>query len=206
MIVITYAQIKKLFPNAKDPVVNALASSQDMLASKYEINSGLRLAHFLGQCAHESGGFQVTEENLNYSADGLAKIFPRYFRDKNTNEYARQPEKIANLVYANRMGNGDTGTGDGYRFRGRGLIQLTGKDNYSAFASNSGITLDEAVAYMSTPPGEVESAAWFWHKNGLNALADKDDVTGVTKRVNGGTIGLDERQHFTQEFKEVLGA
>lgn len=202
---ITKDQIKKLFPNAKDALCDAVVSSLDTLSSKYEINSGLRLAHFLGQCAHESGGFRISEENLNYSADGLSKIFPKYFRDKDPDDYARQPEKIANVVYANRMGNGDTSSGDGYRFRGRGLIQLTGKSNYSAFAASSGITLDEAVQYLATPQGAVESAAWFWHKNGINSPADLDDVTTVTKKVNGGTIGLDEREHFTEEFKEVLG-
>lgn len=201
---LTEEQIKHGYPNSKADVVKALVESLETLASKYEIH-GLRLAHFLAQTAHESGGFRVIEENLNYSADGLTKIFPKYFKDKDPNDYARQPEKIANVVYASRMGNGDTASGDGYRFRGRGLIQLTGKANYSGFAADSGVSVDEAVKYLSTPQGAVESAAWFWHKNGLNKLADADDVTAVTKKINGGTIGLEDRQKHTSEFKHLLG-
>jgi putative chitinase len=203
---ITEEQIKHSYPSCKPEVVHALVSSLDVLSSKYEINSALRLAHFLAQTAHESGGFRVIEENLNYSADGLTKIFPKYFKDKDPNEYARQPEKIANVVYASRMGNGDTASGDGYRFRGRGLIQLTGKSNYSGFATDSGVELEEAVTYLGTPTGAVESAAWFWHKNGLNHLADNDDVTAVTKKINGGTIGLEDREKHTEDFKQILGA
>ena len=201
---ITKDQIKESFPNSKDELVTALVSSLEVLKTKYEINTALRLAHFLAQSAHESGGFRVVEENLNYSADGLMKIFPKYFKDKDVTQYARKPEKIANVVYASRMGNGDSASGDGYRYRGRGLIQLTGKSNYTSFAADSGIKPEEAVAYLSTPRGAVESAAWFWHKNGLNKLADTDNVTTVTKRINGGTIGLEDRQNHTEEFKEIL--
>jgi len=200
---LTEEQIKHDYPNSKPEIVKALVESFKTLESKYDI-SGLRLAHFLAQTAHESGGFRVIEENLNYSAEGLTKIFPKYFKDKDPSGYARKPEKIANVVYASRMGNGDTASGDGYKFRGRGLIQLTGKSNYSGFASDSGVTIDEAVAYLSTPSGAIESAAWFWHKNGLNTLADKDDVTAVTKKINGGTIGLEDRKKHTNEFKKIL--
>jgi putative chitinase len=203
---ITADQIKKQYPNAKPFIVDALIGSLSTLADKYGLNTPLRLAHFLAQTAHESGGFRLVEENLNYSADGLTKIFPKYFKDKDPNEYARQPEKIANVVYASRMGNGDTASGDGFKFRGRGLIQLTGRSNYTAFAKDMGVEVEEAVAFLGTPPGAVESAAWFWNKNGLNALADKDDVTAVTKKINGGTIGLDDRKKHTTEFKEILGA
>jgi putative chitinase len=203
-MMITKEQIKESFPNSKDEIVQALVSSLDSLKSKYEINTPLRLAHFLAQCAHESGGFRVVEENLNYSADGLMKIFPKYFKDKDVSQYARKPEKIANVVYASRMGNGDTASGDGYRYRGRGLIQLTGKSNYTSFAADSGIKTEEAVAYLSTPKGAVESAAWFWRKNGLNKLADTDSVVAVTKKINGGTIGLEDRQNHTEDFKEML--
>ena len=205
---ITEEQIKHGYPNSKAEVIRALVSSMSTLAEKYGLSSPLRLAHFLAQTAHESGGFRLIEENLNYSADGLNKIFPKYFvkAGRDAQAYHRQPEKIANVVYASRMGNGDTLSGEGYKFRGRGLIQLTGKSNYNGFATDSGITIDEAVAYLSTPEGAVESAAWFWNKNGLNALADKDDVTAVTKRINGGTIGLDDRKKHTEEFKKILGA
>ena len=205
---LTEEQVKKNYPTSKPDVVKALIASMSTLAEKYGLSSPLRLAHFLAQTAHESGGFRLIEENLNYSADGLNKIFPKYFirAGRDAQAYHRQPEKIANVVYASRMGNGDTASGEGYKFRGRGLIQLTGKSNYNGFATDSGITIDEAVAYLSTPEGAVESAAWFWNKNGLNALADKDDVTAVTKRFNGGTIGLYDRIKHNNEFKHILGA
>jgi putative chitinase len=203
---ITEEQIKHGYPSSDSDVVSALVSSLETLAEKYEINSALRLAHFLAQTAHESGGFRVIEENLNYSADGLSKIFPKYFRDKDPNDYARQPEKIANVVYSSRMGNGDEASGDGYKFRGRGLIQLTGRSNYTSLSGDLGVELDSVVEYLGTPEGAVESAAWFWHKNGLNKLADADDVTAVTKKINGGTIGLEDRQKHTEEFKQILGA
>ena len=205
---LTEESIKKHFPNSNEKIAKALVASLDTLASKYGLNTKLRLAHFLAQTAHESGGFRVVEENLNYSAEGLNKIFPKYFvkAGRDAQAYHRQPEKIANVVYASRMGNGDTASGDGYKFRGRGLIQLTGHDNYSSFAKDNGIKIDEAVAYLATPQGAVESAAWFWNKNGLNKIADADDVTAVTKKINGGTIGLDDRIKHTKEFKEILGA
>lgn len=205
---ITKEEIKKHYPNSKDAVVEALVGSLDTIAEKYGVNTPMRLAHFLAQTAHESGGFRLIEENLNYSADSLNKVFPKYFKNagRDANEYNRQPEKIANVVYASRMGNGDTASGDGFKFRGRGLIQLTGRSNYTNFAKDNGIDVEEAVAYLTTPQGAVESAAWFWNKNGLNALADKDDVTAVTKRINGGTIGLDDRKKHTEEFKDILGA
>jgi len=202
---ITAEQIKKHYPNSNDKVVAALIRSLDSIGEKYGLSSGLRLAHFLAQTAHESGGFRVIEENLNYSADGLTKIFPKYFKDKNPQDYHRQPQKIANLVYASRMGNGDTASGDGYKFRGRGLIQLTGRSNYTNFSKDMGIDIEEAVSYLATPEGAVESAAWFWNKNGINALADKDDVTAVTKKINGGTIGIEDRKKHTGEFKHLLG-
>ena len=203
---ITEEQIKHGYPSSDSDVVSALVSSLDTLSEKYEINSALRLSHFLAQTAHESGGFRVIEENLNYSADGLSKIFPKYFRDKDPNDYARQPEKIANVVYSSRMGNGDEASGDGYKFRGRGLIQLTGRSNYTSLAGDMGVDVEQVVEYLGTPEGAVESAAWFWHKNGLNKLADADDVVAVTKKINGGTIGLEDRQKHTEEFKQILGA
>jgi putative chitinase len=202
---LTEEVVKKHYPSSKPDVVAALVSSLNTLAEKYGLSSPLRLAHFLAQTAHESGGFRLIEENLNYSADGLMKIFPKYFKDKDPQAYHRQPEKIANVVYASRMGNGDTASGEGYKFRGRGLIQLTGKNNYSALANDLGVSIDETVAYLATPEGAVESAAWFWNKNGLNALADKDDVTAVTKKINGGTIGLEDRMKHTEDFKQILG-
>lgn len=192
------------FPHAKPELVDAIVGSLEVL-EEYGIDTPLRLAHFLAQTSHESGGFRAVEENLNYRAEQLLKIFPKYFRDKDPNDYAKQPEKIANLVYGSRLGNGPVESGDGYRYRGRGLIQLTGKSNYERFAAGIESDLDEAVEYLTTPEGAVESAAWFWANNGLNELADTDDVIKVTKRINGGTIGLAERQTHTEAFKEMLG-
>lgn len=155
-----------------------------------------RMAAFLAQIAHESGGFNFVQEGLNYSAQGLRKTWPRRFPTlASAQPYARNSEKIANKVYANRMGNGPESSGDGFRFRGRGLIQLTGRDNYTRFARSIGKTLDETVAYLQTPDGAVASAGWFWDINKLNVYADRDDFVGLTRRINGGIIGLADRKH-----------
>jgi putative chitinase len=172
-------------------------------ATKFDINTPLRLAHFLAQCGHESNGFITTQENLNYSADGLKKIFPKYFPDDLADSYARQPEKIASRVYANRMGNGDEASGDGYTYRGRGYIQLTGKDNYRAFGEATGVdSLNNPDSVAD--PYALLSAGWFWNSRALNALADAgasdEAVTEITERVNGGTLGLDDR---ISRFKEI---
>lgn len=188
----------------KSQVPDAVLAQIPDCAAKFGIDSPLRLAHFLAQCAHESAEFKALEENLNYSADGLKKVFPKYFPDDLANGYARQPEKIASRVYANRMGNGDEASKDGYKYRGRGYIQLTGKDNYGAFAKAIG---DDVV----TNPDWVKikypllSAAWFWNTRALNELADQgasdDVVTKITKKVNGGTLGLDDRiSHFKKYY------
>ena len=174
---------------------------------KFQINTPLRLAHFLAQCGHESGGFKATQENLNYSADGLKKIFPKYFPGNIAESYARNPEKIASKVYGGRMGNGGEETKEGYKFRGRGYIQLTGKENYTSFAKSIGedtVANPDLVATKYT----LASAGWFFSKNGLNAISDKgaDDatVTAVTKRVNGGTIGLPDRIKHFKEYYHLL--
>jgi putative chitinase len=172
---------------------------------KFQINTPLRLAHFLAQCGHESGGFRAVQENLNYSADGLKRIFPKYFPGNLAESYARNPEKIASKVYGGRMGNGDETTKEGFKFRGRGYIQLTGKSNYTAFAKSIG---EDTVANpdLVATKYPLASAAWFFSKNGLNSIADRGadsaTVTAVTKRVNGGTIGLADRiKHFNEYYK-----
>jgi len=178
------------------------------VAAKFQINTPLRLAHFLAQCGHESGGFKLVNENLNYSADGLKKIFPKYFTQAGLAEqYARQPEKIASRVYGSRMGNGDEASKEGFKFRGRGYIQLTGKSNYTEFDKFVDENILENPDLVATKY-PLLSAAWFFHKNGLNAIADKgaDDaaVTSVTKRVNGGTIGLADRIKHFKEYYSLL--
>jgi putative chitinase len=175
-------------------------------AAKFELNTPLRLAHFLAQCGHESGGFKLVKENLNYGAKGLRGIFGKYFpTDAKALEYERKPEKIANLVYGNRMGNGPESSGDGFKYCGRGFIQLTGKDNYTSFgkAINEDIMANPQLVADKYP---LLSAAWFFYKNGLHKIADKGAtdqvVTEVTKRVNGGVLGLKDRiDHFNQYYK-----
>jgi putative chitinase len=199
-----YMNTDKLKGHIPDTVIAQIPD----VAAKFQINTPLRLAHFLAQCGHESGGFKHTNENLNYSADGLKKIFPKYFAQAGLAEsYARQPEKIASRVYGGRMGNGDESTKEGFKFRGRGYIQLTGKSNYTEFDKfvDDDILGNPDLVATKYP---LLSAAWFFHKNGLNAIADKgaDDatVTSVTKRVNGGTIGLPDRIKHFKEYYSLL--
>jgi putative chitinase len=176
---------------------------------EYEINTPQRVAAFIAQCAHESGGFKALKENLNYKAATLRKIFPKYFpTDELAAKYAAMPNKqeaIANLVYANRMGNGGPETGDGYRYCGRGLIQLTGKENYSWFAASLEMPVEEVPEYLGTFEGAVQSACWFWETNNLNQWADKGDILTLTKRINGGTIGLEDRIKHYNHAVHVLG-
>jgi putative chitinase len=173
----------------------------------YEINTVNRVAGFIAQCAHESNNFRVLQENLNYSSKALDAIFGKYFvrAGRNAKEYHRQPEKIANVIYASRMDNGDTASGDGWRFRGRGVIQLTGRHNYTKFGSSLSITAEQAIKYVKTKKGALESACWFWDTNKINRYADKQDITGMTKRINGGTIGLADRKKHYKHALEVLG-
>jgi putative chitinase len=195
--------IDKLKGHVPDTVITQIPGVLD----KFEINTPLRLAHFLAQCGHESGGFKVVSENLNYGAAGLQSIFKKYFTAESAKEYQRKPEKIANIVYANRMGNGNQASGEGYKFRGRGFIQLTGKDNYTAFDKSveDDILANPELVATKYP---LLSAAWFFHKNGLHKIADEGAtdvvVTKVTKRVNGGTIGLPDRIKHFNEYNNLL--
>ena len=174
---------------------------------EYEINTPQRVAAFIAQTAHESGNYVFLKENLNYKAASLRKVFPKYFPDDATAAaYANKGERIANRVYANRMGNGDEHSGDGYRYCGRGLIQLTGKDNYTWFADSLSISPEEASEYMATFEGACQSACWFWEANNLNQYADKGDILMLTKRINGGTIGLEDRIKHYNHALHVLGA
>ena len=195
--------IEKLKGHVPDTVYNQIADT----AAKFNITNNLRLAHFLAQCAHESGNFKAVSENLNYSKDGLMKIFPKYFPGTLAESYARNPEKIASRVYGGRMGNGDETTKEGFKFRGRGYIQLTGKNNYSTFTKFIG---EDCVANpdLVATKYPLASAAFFFNNNKLWEICDKgaDDatVTSVTKRVNGGTIGLADRIKHFKHFHELL--
>jgi putative chitinase len=176
---------------------------------EYEINTPARVAMFIAQCAHESGGFRAIKENLNYRPASLVALFKKYFDLPTATRYCALPNKqeaIANRIYANRMGNGPEESGDGYRYCGRGLIQLTGKNNYTLFAGSLGIPVEECADYLATFEGAVQSACWFWETNNLNQWADKGDVLTATKRINGGTIGLEDRIKHYNHALHVLGA
>jgi putative chitinase len=205
---LTKEQLKQLLP--KNPYLDNWYGALSQLLPDYEINTPQRIAAFIAQCAHESGEFTTLKENLNYRAPTLRKIFSKYFpNDEIANQYASLPNKqeaIANKVYANRMGNGDEASGDGFRYCGRGLIQLTGKDNYTWFAASIGITPDEASEYLQTFEGAAQSACWFWETNNLNQWADKGDILTLTKRINGGTIGLEDRIKHYEHAKHILEA
>jgi putative chitinase len=197
-------KLERLKGHIPDSVISQIPET----AAKFGIDTPLRLAHFLAQCGHESGGFKATQENLNYSAGGLKGIFSKYFKEAGLAEqYQRNPQKIASRVYGGRMGNGPESTGDGYKFRGRGYIQLTGKDNYTAFgrAINEDMTAnpDKVATHYA-----LLSAAWFFTKNGLHKMADGGAtdavVTQITKRVNGGTIGLPDRIKHFKEYYNLL--
>lgn len=203
---VTIEVLQAICPKTKKTILNQYVEPLNIVADYYEMFDNVkRIAAFLAQIAHESGGFNFVIENLNYSADGLRRTFPRYFPTQElASQYARKPERIANRVYANRMKNGDEASGDGFKFRGRGLIQLTGRDNYTRFSEALGITLDETVQYLETPNGAVVSAGWFWDNNKLNIYCDKDDFVGLTKRINGGTNGLEDRKHHYHLALEKL--
>ena len=204
---LTKDQLKQLLP--KNPYIDQWHNALAQLLPDYEINTPQRIAAFIAQCAHESGNFVFLKENLNYRAPTLRKLFSKYFpTDALAEEYARKPNKqeaIANRIYASRMGNGPEESGDGFRYCGRGLIQLTGKENYSWFAASLGIPVEEASEYLQTFEGAAQSACWFWETNNLNQWADKGDILTLTKRINGGTIGLEDRIKHYEHALHVLG-
>ena len=200
----TGLKLEKLKGHIPDAVIAMIPA----VAQKFQIDSALRLAHFLAQCGHESGGFRLTKENLNYSAKGLNGIFKKYFPTlESALPYERKPEKIANKVYGGRMGNGPEASGDGAKFCGRGYIQLTGKDNYTAFGKSIGEDVC-ANPQVVAEKYALLSAAWFFNKNGLHKMADGGAsdavVTSITKRVNGGTIGLADRIKHFKEYYHLL--
>jgi len=205
----TKDHLEPIIPNNND-VGNWYEALCEMLP-KYGITTKRRVAHFLSQCAHESANFKRLEENLNYSAKALRAVFGRYFGaqpKRNADEYHRNPPKIANYVYMDefrkyKMGN--VNQGDGWLFRGRGLKQLTGRDNYTKFGASVGMSAEEAASYVATKKGAIESACWFWNANNLNDIADTDDVKRMTKKINGGSIGLADRQKRYTHAMEVLG-
>lgn len=176
------------------------------ICPEYDIDTPKRLAAFVAQCAHESGGFKFLQENLNYRAESLMRTWPRHFPTiEIARQYERKPQMIANRAYANRMGNGDEASGDGWKYLGRGLIQLTGKNNYTFFAASIETPLEEIPEYLQTFEGAVQSACFFWDQNKLNQWADAGDILTLTKRINGGTIGLEDRIKHYNHALHVLG-
>jgi putative chitinase len=209
MLELTVSQLSSILPNNRE--INQWYEAMIKILPKYNITTDKRLAAFLSQTSHESLDYTVLSENLNYSATGLNTVFFKYFKNagRDANQYARQPEKIANVVYddANRTNKlGNTAQGDGWKYRGRGIIQLTGKNNYIAFAKDIGMTLDEAVDYVQTKEGALESAAWFWKERNINLVADTGDVVAVTKLVNGGTHGLADRTTRYNRIIKILNS
>jgi len=207
MTELTLEQLRKMIP--KNPYVEHWHKALTQLLPEYEINTPARIAAFMAQCAHESGGFLFLKENLNYRPETLIRIFGKYFDLPTAQAYCARPNKqeaIANRVYANRMGNGDEASGDGWRFAGKGLIQLTGRTNYTWFAASLSISVEEASEYLQTFEGAAQSACWFWETNNLNQYADSGDLLTMTKKINGGTIGLADRQKHYEEFKHIMGA
>ena len=204
MSILSVQQLKQM---VKNPHIDHWHEALDQLLDDYEINTPLRVAHFVAQCAHESGNFVFIKENLNYRAESLTKTWPRLFPTMEiARQYEKQPERIANRAYGNRMGNGDEASGDGWRYCGRGLIQLTGKDNYTFFAGSLGISVEDAADYLATFEGAAQSACWYWEQNNLNRFADANDAKGLTRAINGGYLGLEDRIKHTEHALHVLGA
>ncbi len=201
----SFQTIAGVLPAANRERFTAYLPYLDAVTTRYDINTAIRQAHFFAQIAHESGGFRLNKENLNYSAQALRSVFRKYFpTDQLAAQYARQPEQIANIVYGDRMGNGNAASGDGWRYRGRGLVQLTGKNNYAAYAKASGVDCVQHPDLLLEPQWSIDVAGWFWNSRGLNAWADKDDVRTVTKLINGGYNGLDDRIRYLNLFKTAL--
>ena len=203
--ILTKEQLGQLIPG--NQYISHWYEALSEILPEYDINTPPRVAAFIAQCAHESGGFKFLKENLNYKAASLRKVFPKYFpTDELAQAYEKKPEKIANRIYGGRMGNGPEDSGDGFRYCGRGLIQLTGKENYSWFAASLEIPVEEASEYLETFEGAVQSACWFWETNNLNQWADKGDILTLTKRINGGTIGLEDRiKHYNHACHVLAG-
>ena len=200
----TEQQLAQLIPG--NPYIPQWYHALSMILPDYNIDTVPRVAAFVAQCAHESANFKFLKENLNYKAESLMRVWPSRFPNMDVaRQYAMQPEKIANKVYSDRMGNGPESSGDGWRYAGKGLIQLTGRDNYTRFAESIETPVEEIPDYLGTFEGAVQSACWFWEVNNLNQWADAGDILTLTKRINGGVIGLEDRKKHYAHALHVLG-
>jgi len=202
---ITLVQLQSMFETTNETILNSYIPPLNKFLEGGNINTELRVAMFIAQVGHESGGFTYTRENLNYSAQRLLEVFPSHFTETNVSLYAHNPEKIGNRIYSNRMGNGNEESGDGYLFRGRGLIQLTGRSLYTEFATSINADVTSAVSYLETPEGAVESAVWYWNKYNLNKDADAQDIIKATITINGNKLGLNERERLYDKALSVFG-
>lgn len=202
--ILSREQLGQILPG--NPYLDYWYSALERCLPDYDINTPKRVAAFMAQTCHESGNYRFLKENLNYRAESLMRVWPRHFPTiEVARQYANKPELIANKAYGNRMGNGDESSGDGWRYCGRGLIQLTGKVNYEKFAQSIETPVEDIPAYLETFEGAVQSACWFWESNNLNTFADSGDILTMTKRINGGTIGLADRQKHYEHALHILG-
>lgn len=202
--ILTREQFTQILPG--NPYLDYWYSALEKCLPDYDINTPRRVAAFMAQTCHESGNYRFLKENLNYRAESLMRVWPRHFPTiEVARQYANKPQMIANKAYSSRMGNGDEASGDGWRYCGRGLIQLTGKINYQRFAESIETPVEDIPAYLETFEGAVQSACWFWETNNLNQFADTGDILTMTKRINGGTIGLADRQKHYEHALHVLG-
>jgi putative chitinase len=197
-------QLAQILPG--NPYVEHWCEALNKILPDYDISTPQRVAAFLAQTAHESGGYTALHENLNYTAQSLCRVWPSHFSAEIADQYAHNPEKIANRAYAGRMGNGDEASGDGWNFCGRGLLQVTGRVNYQAFADSLQMNITDVPAFLQTFEGAVQSACWFWENNNLNSYADSGDFVTMTKKINGGTLGLDDRQHRYLQAMQVFSS
>jgi putative chitinase len=201
---ITQDQLAQILPG--NAYIEHWCEALNKILPDYDITTPQRVAAFLAQTAHESGGYTALHENLNYQAASLCRVWPTHFTAAIADQYAHNPEKIANRAYAGRMGNGDEASGDGWNFCGRGLLQVTGRVNYQAFADSVGMNIADVPAFLQTFEGAVQSACWFWENNNLNSYADSGDFVTMTKKINGGTLGLDDRQHRYLHAMQVFSS
>ena len=197
-------QLAQILPG--NPYVEHWCEALNKILPDYDISTPQRVAAFLAQTAHESGGYTALHENLNYQAASLCRVWPSHFTADIADQYAHNPERIANRAYAGRMGNGDEASGDGWNFCGRGLLQVTGRVNYQAFADSVQMNIADVPAFLQTFEGAVQSACWFWENNNLNSYADSGDFVTMTKKINGGTLGLDDRQHRYLQAMQVFSS
>ena len=206
-MVITQQQIRRVIPDVSSSALDSYVASLNMWAVHFGINSPLRMAMYLAQTLHETGNLRYMEENMNYSAERLLQVFPKYFDAQTAQEYARKPQRIGSRVYANRMGNGDEASGDGWKYRGRGVIQITGRAMYQKFNDSEWCT-EDVVSHpekLSAFPLDQVSAMWFWTEHGLNEVADRGDVEKATRIINGGTNGIANRKYLYRKFCREFG-